>query len=97
MEESYRAAIESLKERIYLIVSKCESLSAENRSLTQKLSLCKEQLESSNNKIKELENIKNRLELAEAFKISSTNVKDAKNKIGKIINEIEKCIVLLSD
>lgn len=97
MEENYSAALEDLREKIYVIISKYESLHSENQSLKEKLSLCKEQLDSSNNKIKELENINNRLELAEAFKISSTNSKDAKQKIGKIINEIDRCIELLSE
>ena len=70
---------------------------AENLELNRELAACKEQMELNNNKYKEQEEKINRLQLAEAFKSSSTDVKEAKQKIGKIIKEIDKCISLLND
>ncbi|MEA4867944.1 hypothetical protein SDC9_51788 [bioreactor metagenome] len=97
MERDYQSVIESLKGKIELIISKYEQVMAENLELNRELAACKEQMELNNNKYKEQEEKINRLQLAEAFKSSSTDVKEAKQKIGKIIKEIDKCISLLND
>ncbi|NCB19217.1 MAG: hypothetical protein EOM61_06330 [Bacteroidia bacterium] len=97
MERDYQSIIESLKGKIELIISKYEQVMAENLELNRELAACKEQMELNNNKYKEQEEKINRLQLAEAFKSSSTDVKEAKQKIGKIIKEIDKCISLLND
>jgi len=54
-------------------------------------------LNSSINNIKELENKVNKLQLVEAFRTSSQDVKEAKQKIGKMVKEIDKCIAMLND
>lgn len=97
MERDYQSVIESLKGKIELIISKYEQVMAENLELNRELAACKEQMELNNNKYKEQEEKINRLQLAEAFKSSSTDVKEAKQKIGNIIKEIDKCISLLND
>lgn len=97
MERDYQSVIESLKGKIELIISRYEQVAAENRELNRELAANKEQLEINTNKYKEQEEKINRLQLAEAFKSSSTDVKEAKQKIGKIIKEIDKCISLLND
>ena len=97
MEKDYHSVIEGLKAKIELIISTYEQVIATNNTLENELSVCREQLENSTNKLKEQEEKLNKLQLAEAFKNSSTDVKEAKQKIGKIIKEIDKCIALLND
>ncbi len=97
MEKDYQSVIDSLKGKIELIISKYEQVIANNQQLSNELDLCKEQLNFNINKIKEQEEKINKLQLAEAFKASSLDVKEAKQKIGKIIKEIDKCIALLND
>lgn len=97
MEKDYQSVIDSLKGKIELIISKYEQVIANNQQLSNELDLCKEQLNFNINKIKEQEEKINKLQLAEAFKASSLDVKEAKQKIGKIIKEIDKCITLLND
>ncbi len=97
MEKDYQSVINSLKGKIELIISKYEQVIANNEQLTGELDLCRGELNFNINKTKELEEKLNRLQLAEAFKTSSTDVKEAKQKIGKIIKEIDKCIALLND
>ena len=48
-------------------------------------------------KEKELEKKVNNLQLVEAFKSSSADVKEAKQKIARLVKEIDKCIALLND
>lgn len=97
MERDYQSVINSLKGKIELIISKYEQVIANNQQLNSDLNLCREELKFNINKTKELEDKVNKLQLAEAFKSSSTDVKEAKQKIGKIIKEIDKCIALLND
>jgi len=97
MEKDYQSVINSLKGKIELIISKYEQVIADNQQLNQDLNICREELKFNINKTKELEDKINKIQLAEAFKLSSTDVKEAKQKIGKIIKEIDKCIALLND
>ncbi len=97
MSKDYQSVINSLKQKIELIISKYEQIMAENQKLSQELSDCKDALNDSINNVKELEDKVNKLQLTEAFKTSSKDVKEAKQKIGKMVKEIDKCIALLND
>jgi archaellum component FlaC len=97
MSTEYQTIIDGLKSKIEIIISKYEQVAAENRKLSQELGICIAEQEQNINKIKELEEKVNKLQLAEAFKSSSQDVKEAKHKIGKIVKEIDKCIALLND
>ncbi len=97
MGEDYQTAIGNLKKKIELIISKYEQVVSENQSLKSELSDCRNVLDNSINNIKELEEKVNRLQIAEAFKSSSQDVREAKQRIGRIVKEIDKCIALLND
>lgn len=97
MEESKEKAISGLKKKIEFIISKYETLRSENSELSSLLSDCRKKLETSNNKIKELEQKIDNLQLIEAFKASTVDVKEAKQNIGRLVREIDKCIALLND
>jgi cell fate (sporulation/competence/biofilm development) regulator YmcA (YheA/YmcA/DUF963 family) len=97
MAENQEITLRSLEKNIKYIISKYESEHAEKIDLKTKLNICKDNLEKSNNKIKELEQRIDNLQLIEAFKTSSADVKEAKQNIGKLIREIDKCISLLND
>lgn len=97
MENNYQSIIESLKGKIEVIISGYEQARADNYQLKRELEACKEELEINKNKTAELEDKIDKLQLADAFKVSSTDGKEAKRKIGKIIKEIDKCIALLND
>ncbi len=97
MEESYQIVINSLKKKIEVIISKYEIILSENMILSERLDKCKQNLDISNNKVKELEQKIDNLQLIEAFKSSTGDVKEAKHNIGKLVKEIDKCIALLND
>jgi len=97
MGEDYQTAIGNLKKKIELIISKYEQVVSENQNLRSELSDCRSVLDNSINNIKELEEKVNRLQIAEAFKSSSQDVREAKQRIGRIVKEIDKCIALLND
>jgi len=97
MSNDYKLVINGLKQKIELIISKYEQVMAENLRLSEELNNCKNVFNSSINNVKELEDKVNKLQLVEAFKTSSQDVKEAKQKIGKMVKEIDKCIALLND
>ena len=97
MSTDYQTVINGLKTKIETIISKYEQVADDNRKLSQELIICMAEEEKNINKIKELEEKVNKLQLVEAFKTSSSDVKEAKQKIGKIVKEIDKCIALLND
>ena len=97
MDKSREILLNDLTKKIELLISKYEQVRAERNDLSLRLTECKEQLETSNNKIKYLEQKIDNLQLIEAFKASAEDVKEAKQNIGKLVREIDKCIALLND
>lgn len=89
--------IGKLKGHIEQIISKYESVASDNITLKEELSACRNELETNKNIIKELERKLEQLQLIKAFGASSKDVKEAKQKIGKIVKEIDKCISMLND
>jgi hypothetical protein len=89
--------IGNLKKHIRELISKYEIISSDNSALKEELLAVKKELETKNIKIKELEEEKERILLAEAFRASHGDVKEAKKTISKIVKEIDKCISMLND
>jgi len=89
--------IQKLKGHIEQIISKYELALSENISLKEELEKYKTDLDNKNNKIKELEQKVELMQLGDAFKASSEDVKEAKKKIARIVREIDKCISMLND
>ena len=103
MDESYRTVIDTHKKKIELFISMYEKLRAENENLKAQLSNCRSeledcrrQIETKTNNIKELEQKIDKMQMAEAFAASAKDVKEAKQNIGRIVREIDRCIALLN-
>jgi len=96
MNAEYQAALSRLKNTIEVLISQYERITTDNIRLTKELSTYKTQIDEYKTTTAELEQKVNRLQLAEAFKASSLDTKEAKQKIGKLVREIDKCIALLN-
>lgn len=97
MSAESQIIIRKLKGHIEQIISKYELALSENEALRKELDGCLEELENKRERIKELEKKVELMQLGDAFKASSEDVKEAKKKIGKIVREIDKCISMLND
>ena len=97
MSVESQIVIQKLKGHIEQIISKYELALSENISLKEELEKHKTDLEEKNNKIKELEQKVELMQMGDAFKASSEDVKEAKKKIARIVREIDKCISMLND
>ena len=97
MSAESQITLRKLKGHIEQIISKYELALSENESLKGELERCKTELENKGDRIKELEKKVELMQLGDAFKASSEDVKEAKRKIGRIVREIDKCISMLND
>lgn len=97
MSEESQIVLNRLKGRIESIISSYESAIFENRELKEKLAASQAELETSKQTIKELTEKLETLQLTNAFKGSSQDIKEAKQRIARIVREIDKCISLLND
>ena len=96
MNAEYQAALIRLKNKIGLLVSQYEHIKAENERMAIELTTSKIIISENKTKINELDQKINRLQIAGAFKTSSADVREAKQKVAKLIKEIDKCIALLN-
>ena len=97
MRAESQITLRKLKGHIEQIISKYELALSENESLKGELERCRTELENKGDRIKELEKKVELMQLGDAFKASSEDVKEAKRKIGRIVREIDKCISMLND
>jgi predicted nuclease with TOPRIM domain len=97
MSAESQITLKKLKGHIEQIISKYELALSENESLKGELERCRTELENKGDRIKELEKKVELMQLGDAFKASSEDVKEAKRKIGRIVREIDKCISMLND
>ena len=97
MSAESQITLRKLKGHIEQIISKYELALSENESLKGELERCRTELKNKGDRIKELEKKVELMQLGDAFKASSEDVKEAKRKIGRIVREIDKCISMLND
>ncbi len=97
MSEESQIVLGRLKGHIEKIISSYESAVYENNILKEKLAASQAELETSKRTVKELTDKLELLQLTNAFKGSSQDIKEAKQRIAKLIREIDKCISLLND
>lgn len=97
MSNESQIVVNRLKGHIETIISSYEVAVYENRELKEKLAEAQKEIENNKKLIKDLGEKLEILQLTNAFKASSQDVKEAKQRIAKIVREIDKCISLLND
>lgn len=91
------SVIKQLKGNIEQIISRYESAVYEKEELAKKVRALAAENESFKQKVTELETKLEKIQLANAFEASSQDIKEAKQRIVRIVKEIDKCISLLND
>ncbi len=87
--------LEEIRGNIKKLISLYEDVKAENEKLREDLQNSREREESQRKQIDELEKKVDNLKLVGAFSSESGNSDAAKQKIDKLIRDIDKCISLL--
>lgn len=87
--------LEELKKDIERLIALYESEKAEKERLASLLSESRSAEEAGRKHIAELEHQMDNLRLSDAFRAQEGGDSAAKERIGKLIKEIDKCISLL--
>lgn len=87
--------LEEIRGNIKKLISLYEDVKAENVKLREDLQISREREESQRKQIDELEKQVDNLKLIGAFTADENNNDAAKQKIDKLIRDIDKCISLL--
>lgn len=97
MDELNNPALQQLRRKIEELISRYETVCRENSALSRELESYKTENKHKQDKIDELEERIDKLQLTEAFKTSATDVKEARRHIERLVREINKCIALLHE
>ena len=87
--------LEDIRENIKKLISLYEDVKAENDKLRKDLQISRDKEESQRKQIDELAKQVDNLKLIGAFTTDSDSNEAAKQKIDKLIRDIDKCISLL--
>jgi len=87
--------LEDLKKEIRQLIALYENEKQARQKLAAELAECKAFLDADKNKIAELERQVDNLKLKQAFNSPSEGDADAKEKIEKMIRQLDKCIAQL--
>lgn len=89
--------IESFKQKFEQLVEKYKLLKADNVKLAEENTILKQKLEAKEKELSDNKKEQNTQQLANTFLAASgNNPQEAKNKINKIVREIDNCIALLN-
>jgi len=96
MKPQHAAIINPLKQKIETLISLHEKALTENSELSKKLQTLSEEQIIYKKEKEDLEQKLQKLQMAGAFLKTSEDTKEAKQKIGKLIREIDKCLTMLN-
>jgi len=89
--------LEDVRKDIEKLIALYEAKNEENKRLKESLEQSKAENATFRKKIEELEEEVENLHLAEAFRTTSGNGAEAKERIDKLIKEMDKCISMLEN
>ncbi|KOH46979.1 hypothetical protein [Sunxiuqinia dokdonensis] len=96
MTEQDQYLIDEFKTRIRLLIGKQNSLKSENGQLLEQLRNLQDELAKIRKENELLVKKYDNLKLAKVFMASDDEKQDAKQRITKIVREIDKCIAQLN-
>lgn len=96
MTEQDQYLIDEFKTRLRLLIRKQDRLKDENRQLLDQLKTLQAEVDGIRQENEMLVKKMEDLRLAKVFSASDDDKQDAKQKINKIVREIDKCIAQLN-
>jgi chromosome segregation ATPase len=88
--------VDSIADRLQVVVAQMKQLQAENQSLQEQLQLAKQELAQKHGSIRELKMKLESAQTAKSIKGVSQSSAKAKTQIDKLIGEIDACLDVLS-
>lgn len=97
MAEDDRKLLIGFEGRLRHFIYLYSELKKENLSLRQLLSEKEAEIDCLNNRIKELEDMYANLKSARIISINDNELKDTRQRLMKLVREVDKCIALLNE
>lgn len=97
MAEEYNRLLGVFESRVRQLMYLHDEMKRENMKLKQALSEKEKELTEAQSSINELEARYANLKLAKTISISDSEVKDTKQRLSKLVREVDKCIALLNE
>ena len=97
MAEDDRKLLIGFEGRLRHFIYLYAELKKENLSLRQLLSEKEAEIDRLNNRIKELEDMYANLKSARIISINDNELKDTRQRLMKLVREVDKCIALLNE
>lgn len=96
MTEEKKKLLTDLEFRVRQVMYMCDTLRNENHRLRFDLQVVQQQLVDKTEQLDQLKTKYDSLKTARTITAASVDVKVAKNKLSKLVREVDKCINLLS-
>lgn len=96
MTDPDKNLLADLTNKVRQLIARHESLKQEKQRLAEKIGQLEFQVNQLRHENSELERKYENLKLAKLLDASEDEKKDAKNRIQKLVREIDKCIALLN-
>ncbi|MDR3220081.1 MAG: hypothetical protein LBU22_14110 [Dysgonamonadaceae bacterium] len=97
MTEDQLKIAANFEARVRQLIFLCDSLRAENVELKSRLALQKASNDSLTEKIRQLNKKYDTLKMARIISGGRDDLEDAKDRISKLVREVNKCIALLNE
>ena len=96
MTEEKRKLLTDLEFRVRQVMFMCDTLKEENIRLKSDLQVIQQQLVEKTEQLNQLKTKYDSLKTARTITAASVDVRVAKNKLSKLVREVDKCINLLN-
>ena len=83
--------------RVRQMILQFQQLKQENRQLQQQMDEQSQTIEELKARITQADNDYNSLKMARMLEISDGNIEEAKERLSRMIRQVNKCIAILSD
>lgn len=97
MAEKYDKLLGVFESRVRQLMYLHDELKRENAELRQTLSEKERALAESRSNFKEMEACYANLKIAKTISIHDNEMKDTKQRLSKLVREVDKCIALLNE
>jgi predicted nuclease with TOPRIM domain len=97
MTENQKKTLAVFESKVRQLILLCDRLKAENADLNKQLYAQKMELQSAQDTIRELTVRYDNLKIAGMISFRQGEIKGAKQKLSKLVREVDKCIALLNE
>ncbi len=97
MTEEDKKLLNTFEEKLWHFISLYEMQKQENASLRELLSQKEKELQTCEDSRKELEEKYTNLKMARIISINDNELRDTKQRLARLVREVDKCIALLNE